>query len=210
VSVLAFAERRPTVSRIAASAPLALLWFAFAASNLVAWSHTRRPVGFGAMLTELTVAVLFVLRRPAFTTSRSIVAWGATAIGTCGMLGARPAYDPVLGLGSLYIAVQLVGAGLAVASAVALGRSFGLVAANRGVCTRGPYRVVRHPLYAAYLLAVTGYVLENPSAWNVALYFVVMAFQAVRIATEERCLDADAEYRRYRERVKRRVVPFLL
>ena len=210
MSVLEFAARRPTASRVAASAPLALVWLAFAAANLAEWSKTRHPVGLGAMACELTIAVLFMLRRPAWTTSRSVVAWGATAIGTFGMLAARPSYNPVLGLGSLYVAVQLAGAAVAVASAIALGRSFGLVAANRGVCTRGPYGVVRHPLYAGYLLAATGYALENPSARNWALYVVVMAFQVVRIGTEERCLDADPEYRSYRERVKRRVVPFLL
>src|ERR1700682_5194874 len=34
-----------------------------------------------------------------------------------------------------------------------LRRSFGIIAANRGVMTSGPYRVVRHPMYAAYLLS---------------------------------------------------------
>ena len=52
--------------------------------------------------------------------------------------------------------------------------------------------------------------LENPTAWNVALFAVVTSFQAVRIATEERCLDADPAYRDYRARVPRRVVPFVL
>ena len=49
--------------------------------------------------------------------------------------------------------------------------------------------------------------LENPSLRNCALFLAVTAFQAVRIATEEHCLAADPAYRRYRERVTRRVVP---
>ena len=210
MSVVAFAARRPRISRVAASLPLALLWFAFAAANLETWRTTHRPVGLGATLTELCVAVLFLLRRPALTTSRSPLAWAAAAIGTFGMLGARPAYAPVLGLGWLYVVLQIAGAVVAVASVIALGRSFGLVAANRGICTRGPYRVVRHPLYVGYFLSGTGYVLENPSLRNLWLYVVVMGFQAVRIVQEERCLDADPAYRSYRRRVPRRVVPFLL
>jgi protein-S-isoprenylcysteine O-methyltransferase Ste14 len=210
VSVVAFAERRPVVSRVAASLPVAALWVFFASANLATWRTTHRPVGLGATVLELTIAVLFALRRPAWTTSRSVVAWGATVIGTFGMLAARPAYDPVLGLGSLYLALQLAGAAVALAAALTLGRSFGLVAANRGVCISGLYAVVRHPIYAGYLLAGIGYVLENPSLRNCVLFVAVLGFQAVRIVTEEQCLSADPVYRAYRERVTRRVVPFVL
>jgi len=210
LSTLSYAARSPAVSRVATSAPLALLWLLFASANFADWSRTHRPVGLGATVCELVLAVLFVVRRPAETTDRTFVARGATAIGTFGILLARPAFDPALGLGRLWFAMQLVGAVIAIASAIALGRSFGLVAANRGICTRGPYRFVRHPLYAGYLVAWTGYALENPSAWNWALFAVVTSFQAVRITTEERCLDADPEYVRYKARVTRRVVPFVL
>jgi len=210
VSSLNYAGRNPAVSRVATSAPLAFLWLLFAAANLEEWTKTHRPVGLGATVCELVLAVLFVIRRPAESTDRTFIARGATAVGTFGILLARPAFDPALGLGRLWFAMQLVGAAIAIASAIALGRSFGLVAANRGICTRGPYRVVRHPLYAGYLVAWTGYALENPSAWNWALFAVVTSFQAVRITTEERCLDADPEYVRYKARVTRRVVPFVL
>jgi protein-S-isoprenylcysteine O-methyltransferase Ste14 len=210
VSTLNYAVRSPAVSRVATSAPLAFLWLLFAAANLEEWTKTHRPVGLGAIVCELVLAVLFVIRRPAEATDRTFLARSATAIGTFGILLARPSFAPLLGLGRLWFAFQIVGAAIAIAAAVALGRSFGLVAANRGICTRGPYRFVRHPLYAGYLVAWTGYVLENPSAWNIALFSVVTSFQAVRIVTEERCLDADPAYRAYRRRVPRRVVPFVL
>ena len=210
MSTLNYAVRSPAVSRLVTSAPLAFLWMLFALANLQEWNRTHKPVGLGATVCELVVAVLFVIRRPAESTDRTFAARAATAIGTFGILLARPTYAPVLGLGRCWLTLQLVGAAIAVAAAVALGRSFGLVAANRGICTRGPYRVVRHPLYAGYLVAWTGYVLENPTAWNLALFAIVTSFQAVRIATEERCLDADPAYRDYRERVPRRVVPFVL
>ena len=93
---------------------------------------------------------------------------------------------------------------------VSLGRSFGIVAANRGIRTGGPYRYVRHPLYSAYILTETGYLLENPSLRNWCLFGVVMAFQAVRIVEEERTLAEDPAYREYRRTVRSRVVPYLL
>jgi hypothetical protein len=40
---------------------------------------------------------------------------------------------------------------LVLAATLRLGRSFGIVATNRGIQTGGLYRIVRHPIYAAYV-----------------------------------------------------------
>jgi protein-S-isoprenylcysteine O-methyltransferase Ste14 len=123
------------------------------------------------------------------------------------MLAARPGGEPIAGLETLWATLQLVGWGLAVVCISTLGRSFGLVAANRGVVTRGPYRLVRHPIYSCYLLTQTGYVLENPTARNVAVILATVAFQLVRIRTEEECLVQDPEYAEYRGSVRWRLIP---
>jgi protein-S-isoprenylcysteine O-methyltransferase Ste14 len=125
------------------------------------------------------------------------------------MLSARPAYAPVLGLEALYFSLQLVGAAAAVYSLSSLGRSFGLVAANRGIRTGGPYGIVRHPLYVSFFITDVGYILENPSPWNIAVLMVVAAAQLARIATEEDCLRGDPAYVRYCERVRYRLVPYV-
>ena len=210
MSAVAFATRRPVATRIATSAPVAALWLLFAGANFENWRATHRPTGLGATALELLVATLFVVRRSPWVVSRSPRAWGAAAIGTFGMLAARPAYHPIGGLGSLYGGMQVAGALIAAATVITLGRSFGIVAANRGVRTGGPYRVVRHPLYSAYILTEIGYLLENPSLRNWCLFGVVMVFQAVRILEEERTLAEDPAYREYCLRVRSRVVPYLL
>jgi protein-S-isoprenylcysteine O-methyltransferase Ste14 len=209
MSVMAFAMRRPIATRVATSAPVVVLWLFFAGANFENWRETHRPIGLGATALELLVATLFVVRRSPWIVSRSPRAWAVAALGTFGMLAARPAYHPIGGLELLYGGLQGAGALLAGAAVISLGRSFGIVAANRGIRTGGPYRFVRHPLYSAYILAETGYLLENPSIRNWCLFAVVMAFQGVRIVEEERTLSEDPAYREYRERVRARIVPYV-
>jgi protein-S-isoprenylcysteine O-methyltransferase Ste14 len=210
LSAFALAARRPLAMRVVTSGPIAVLWLLFALANLSHWRTTHRPIGLGATVQELAIATLFIARRSPWVVSRSPVAWAAAAIGTFGMLAARPAYHPLGGLELLYGGVQVVGALVAVAAVISLGRSFGIVAANRGIRTGGLYRIVRHPLYSAYLLTETGYLLENPSFRNWCLFGVVFVFQAVRIVEEERTLAEDPAYRDYCLRVRSRVVPYLL
>ena len=202
-------SRRAGWRWVASTSVAGTLWLFFLGANLKQWGPSGRPVGLGVMELELAIGILFVIRRQPVTVSRSPLAWVAPAVALSGMLLARPAYAPVAGLESLYVFLQLLGAAAALLSLVALGRSFGLVAANRGLKTRGPYGVVRHPVYTAYLLTMCGYVLENPSVRNVVLVAIVMAAQVVRIRQEESCLSTDPQYEVYRSRVRYRLLPFV-
>src|SRR5260370_25569425 len=95
-------------------------------------------------------------------------------IGTCGMFAARPAHHSLGSLELLYGGLQVAGALLAALAVISLGRSFGIVAANRGIRTGGPYRFVRPPLYSAYILTQIGYMPENPSLRHCCLFVIVM------------------------------------
>jgi protein-S-isoprenylcysteine O-methyltransferase Ste14 len=201
----------PRLSRAALSlgARLALvgLFAAFAWSNFAHWRSTGEPSGFGMTLLEGWVAILFLVRRPTDVVTRRTLAWVAAPIGSFAMLFARPGGDGMPHVAAE--AVQLVGVALALVSLGVLGRSFGLVAANRGIKTGGPYGVVRHPAYTGYLISYLAYVAENPSLRNFVLLLVGTAFQVIRIAEEELVLAADSAYARYRRRVRYRLIPLL-
>jgi protein-S-isoprenylcysteine O-methyltransferase Ste14 len=184
---------------------LVLLFILFARANFDHWRSTGEPSGLGTTVLEGWVALLFIVRRRAEHISTRPIAWIAAPVGSFAMLLARPTDS---GLAQVPCELlQVAGVAFAFVSLATLGRSFGLVAANRGVKQGGPYRIVRHPAYAGYLLAYIGYVLENPSPANFALICLSTAFQLLRIREEERLLTDDGTYQLYRSAVRYRLVP---
>lgn len=98
---------------------------------------------------------------------------------------------------------------LSLASLVSLGRWFGVRPALRGLATGGPYRLVRHPMYLAYVLADVGYNLQE---WNLGTALLVMVGWAsllYRIHAEERVLARHAGWPAYVARVRYRLLPGL-
>lgn len=202
--------QRPQVRRLAAlvsRAVLVTLFAVFAWANFSRWRATGEPSGLGITLLEGWAAVLFLVRRPPDQLSLRPLAWIAAPIGAFAMLLARPADGGLPNLACEL--VQFGGLMIALASLSTLGRSFGIIAANRGVKTRGPYRFVRHPAYLGYLVSYAAYVAENPSLWNASLLVLSTAFQLVRINQEEAVLRSDAAYAAYASAVRFRLVPRL-
>ena len=104
-------------------------------------------------------------------------------------------------------ALTACGLAVVVGAKLTLGRSFGLVPANRGVVDRGPYAAVRHPIYAGYLLSHVGFVLAHPSPWNLSVLAVADGALMMRALLEERVLLHDERYQAYCRRVSWHVVP---
>jgi protein-S-isoprenylcysteine O-methyltransferase Ste14 len=190
-----------------ASLVVLFLWFSYA--NLIRWQQTGRPVGLGAVLLEAFTASLFLIRRAPLATSGRPLAWISALLGAFAMLGARPVAHPDARVFAVFEIVQLVGFGIVLVALGALGRSFGIVAANRGIKTKGLYSRVRHPAYSGYLVSYLGYVAENPSPRNIVLLLVGTGAQLVRISEEERMLGGEEAYREYLGRVRRRLIPYL-
>ncbi|KUM28307.1 hypothetical protein AU467_12515 [Mesorhizobium loti] len=83
-----------------------------------------------------------------------------------------------------------------------LGRSFSIMATARKLVVTGPYGVVRHPLYVAELITISGVVIVNWSIAAVLLGVCWFALQFQRAMNEERVLRATfPEYNEYAQRV---------
>ena len=202
-------EGRERLFWLLSTTALASLFSIFAFAHFQQWLETGHFQGLGVVAQETLVVALFIVRRRATRTARSPLAWIATGIGAFGVLALRPGGEAAFGLGAWWAGVQLLAAVGYTGSLGFLGRSFGIVPAHRGLRTGGPYRWVRHPAYASYLVGNLGYLLENPTWWNGAVLAAAIAAQFVRIHYEEAVLAEDPAYHAYRKRTRWRLIPFV-
>ena len=188
-------------------AAVAVFFGAMACSLLTSWQESGNIVSLVLLLSESSVVVFVVIRRYTRDVSVQPLDWLIALLGTTAPLLVRPTGgEPLVPL-SVCAPLMLAGMVLQVAAKFALSRSFGVVAANRGVKIGGPYRLVRHPMYAGYVMTQIGFLLTNPSAWNTAVYGFALACQIGRILAEERVLVRDPSYRAFAAAVPYRLVP---
>ena len=191
------------VARLVVGAMFAMLSFNLLGDVI----RTHRLTALWLLISESLVVVLTILRRRArlvdrtagsvFLTSASLV--GPVLLRTVATGGIVP--DAVTAL------VGSIGLIIVIAGKMTLGRSFGIVPANRGVVIAGPYNIVRHPIYAGYLLTHIAFVFAHPTIWNAAVLLFADAALILRALHEERLLSNDGLYQSYCRRVGWHLVP---
>lgn len=155
----------------------------------------------------LVVAFILVRRHTQKVSTRVsdwLVAIGATVL----PLLVRPGGDALVPV-SVGASLVLFGMVTQISAKLILRRSLGMVAANRGVKISGPYQMVRHPMYAGYLMSHIGLLLMSPLLLNVLLYSAAWTIQLIRIRAEERLLGEDPIYVDYSGKVRYRLIPGL-
>lgn len=110
--------------------------------------------------------------------------------------------DNVIGL-----IIQCSGMIIACIGIFYLNKSFGIVPANRGIKSKGLYQVVRHPIYAGYIISCLGFLINHSSNYNLAIFTSIMIFMIARIFLEEKLLMESPEYQELASRVKYRLIP---
>lgn len=190
----------------------ALLLCGLAVANLAAawWADHSRVTLLLLLLTEGYTLLLVLLARRASLRDMAPLTVAATMYAAF-FIVLLEAEDTVhLVPEWAGVALQVLGTGWQFTSKVFLGRSFGLLPAQRGLVLGGPYRVVRHPIYLGYLIAHVGFLLANFSWRNLAVLAVLYVAQVYRIRREEAVLSATSDgYRDYQRQVRWRLLPFV-
>lgn len=198
---------RRDVGEMAGKAVIVSLFTLMAVRLGIDYVETGRLTGLLLLASEALVVVLTVFRRaPAFV-DRSMRARALTGMSLLGPLLMIPSNLAPLAPEAVTVGLSAAGLSVVIAGKVSLGRSFGLMPANRGIVCTGLYRLVRHPIYMGYLITHVAFLAANPSAWNIAAIVIADIALMVRAVCEETTLARDAAYREYQTRVRWRVVP---
>ena len=188
--------------------------------DLSALTHTgandaSRAIGGGASdglrwLGALLVCTFYLLiiwcylrRGPATATTSSVTARVAAVAATL-----TPFAFPLLhgapagvGLQSVADGLLVAGTGWALWSLRCLGRNLSVFAQARELADGGPYRWIRHPLYAGEIVSSLGLALAAGTVAALALWLALCAMQGYRVLREEQLLlQALPQYRSYRSR----------
>lgn len=160
------------------------------------------------IVDQAVVLAFIIFRRPAKEVSVRGFDWFVGFAGTFLPLLVVPVAHPggLVGHGTATM-IMLAGFVIHFAAKLSLRRSMGVVAANRGVRESGTYRLVRHPMYAGYIVGQTGLLLGWPDPWNATVIVLTWTLLVLRIMAEERMLMQDPAYRQLTQNVRYRLIP---
>jgi hypothetical protein len=151
-------------------------------------AYLRRPSG-GALASRPVEIILpiVVVALPTFQAGGPRIFYNLGQQSDLFLSVSRELFRPVgSGIGDIAsLTGMAVGEAFAVYSMLYLGRSFSIFAEARQLVTGGPYRLVRHPLYAGEMVAVWCYSLAYPTRWSLGVLFVFTALQCWRAKVEE-------------------------
>lgn len=176
---------------------------------LLTWrvAGSPNPLAVLLLLSEAAVTFFVLIRRPTTAISIRLGDWLLATTATAAPLLVAPVSESPAALIVPGVLLVLLGNCFQVWAKFVLRRSFGIAPANRGVKMSGPYTVVRHPMYAGYLVAHIGLFMLNPTVFNAVVYAIAWWAQLLRILAEERLLSEDETYRAFRQKVRFRLVP---
>lgn len=200
-------SRRARLGDLLARALVSGLFLALAVHLFGDFLRTGRLTGLLLLASELLVAVFTMMRRRTLDVDWSAVALALTAASVAGPFLLRTSTLGGLVPDAFTVSMSCVGLAIVIGGKMTLGRSFGIIPANRGVVTGGLYGFVRHPIYSGYLITHVAFLVAHPSLRNLIVLAIADAALVGRAFREERTLEKDDSYQAYCRRVAWHLVP---
>jgi protein-S-isoprenylcysteine O-methyltransferase Ste14 len=173
---------------------------AFIATGTLRVQASRDPLNLALAAHALVVGVALLVRKPAkqdVPLVEQAAAWGFALLPMffVKVNEAAPAWTQVL---------AVVGVLFTIWAILSLWRSFAIAPADRGLVTGGPYRLMRHPMYAGQMLSLLAILLGGASLLSWLVVLVSFAGTVWRILREERMIEG---YPDYAAAVRWRLIP---
>ncbi len=164
-----------------------------------------------AFVLSFLIIVLLIARSVPLAKAKGIlprlVAIGGTFLGN-GFLHLNAVQQP-LPVQAFADVLLIVSAVLAIAALLRLKTAFSMIPEARRLVMKGPYALVRHPLYAAELVGFAGLAMQFEQPWAGLLFAALVGLQYWRTVFEEQVLSAAyPDYAAYQARTWR-FVPYL-
>ena len=141
------------------------------------------------------IVALYWMRDKASTTTRSFPARLIAVMATflpflIPVLGnpARTGHFPSLTILVTSILIMLSGMAFTMAAVGTLGKNFSLIPQVRKLVVRGPYRLVRHPIYLGEIISLIGLILPGVSTLRIFVFLLMVGCQIYRSIQEEKLL----------------------
>ena len=184
------------------------VFYVFLLSRMSPWSSDgHSALNLIYLFDQLWVLVFILVRRQTVVITRRPLDWLVALAATALPLFVTPVSDTPAVPMIFAVVVMLSGTAIHLAAKLTIRRSFGMVAANRGIKVSGPYRLVRHPMYVGYMLTHVGLLLGGPTLSNFFIVTACWILLLMRIVTEERVLSKDPKYITMMGHTRFRLIP---
>jgi len=186
---------------------MAALWSRFVLSAIQNWNQNGGLISLGILIINTILFFLLLTRRKSTDTSQHITDWIIPIITIASSMMLKPSPGSYNLLLILSVTIQILGIFTILYSLLSLGRSFGIIAANRKIKYSGAYKILRHPLYTSEIIFYLGFLCGNFCTFNLSLVIVIVVGQIWRTISEEKLLKKDNKYVEYMTNVKYRLLP---
>jgi protein-S-isoprenylcysteine O-methyltransferase Ste14 len=193
-----------------ANALVAAIWVHDGAKAVLAYRETHQVASLLMAAMNALLVVFYVRRRRSHDVGASLKVVVLANLGTFGSflyVTGEPLHPA---LNEPCLAVMTAALVVSLGAFVSLGRSWGILPANRGVRTGGLYRVVRHPIYASYIVFDVCYALVAATWRNAAVAATIALVLYARARYEEELLLRDPQYAAYATRTRYMLFPGLV